>query len=220
MRHAEFAAAEISPLKGNDVRLPMHKALVGVGLAAVGLAACHSAAAPANPAPPPSSTGKTLPSHGAPAVLAPIASTAAVESDPCSAIAPAQVEGLGTKVVNTAPEGDQTGKSCVWTYAGEYGTINAGLTPGNKDGLSSLYASSKDGTLTSFAPLPPVDGYPAVTYAQGGEGEGVCTLAVGVRDDLLYTVITRLDTGNPHRFDPCGVAAKIAGFGIQHLKAA
>ncbi|WP_134664269.1 MULTISPECIES: DUF3558 domain-containing protein [unclassified Amycolatopsis] len=170
------------------MRLSRHAVFGVMGLAAVGLAGCSSASTPPSPSLPLSSARNALPSHGAPAVPAPIGSTAEVESDPCRAVSTAEVEALGTKVVNAAPEGDQSGKSCVWTYAGEYGTINAGLTPGNKDGLSSLYASSEDGTLTSFTPLPPIDGYPAVTYAQGGEGEGVCTLAAGVRDELLYTV--------------------------------
>lgn len=151
--------------KVNDVRNPVHPLLGVMGLVAVGLAGCSSTSTPPSPALPSSSIGKTLPSHGAPAVVTPITGTTAVESDPCAAVTPKQ-----------------------------------------------------DGTLTSFTPLPPIDGYPAVSYAQGGEGEGVCTLAIGVRDDLLYTVIARLDTGNPHRSDPCGVAAKIGSFGIEYLK--
>lgn len=85
--------------------------------------------------------------------LRPIATTAEVESGPCRAVSTAQVEGLGTKVVNAAMEGDQSGKSCVDLRKPEYGTANAGLAPGNKDGLSSRYASSEDGTLASLTPL-------------------------------------------------------------------
>ncbi|MFI5607597.1 DUF3558 domain-containing protein [Amycolatopsis sp. NPDC051903] len=168
---------------------------------------------------PPSSTGG-LPFAGAPNVGSPLTKTTAVESDPCSAITAAQIESLGGKVQSTQTENDPTGNNCVWTYSGEYGTITAGFTSANKEGLSSLYASSKDGSLTTFKPQPAVDGYPAVVYAQGGEGAGVCTLAVGVRNDLLYTINSRLDTANPRESDSCGLATDVAKFAVEHLKGA
>jgi hypothetical protein len=72
--------------------------------------------------------------------------------------------------------------------------------------------------LTTFKPVAPIEGYPAVIYANGGEGNAVCTPAVGVRNDLVYTVSPQLRTGNPYLSDPCGIAAKMSAFAIQHLK--
>jgi hypothetical protein len=94
------------------------------------------------------------------------------------------------------------------------------MTVGNKEGLSSLYYQSTHSGLTTFKPVSPVEGYPAVVYSNGGESPGVCTLAVGVRNDLTYTIITRLDTANPNRSDPCGTATKVAQLAIQQLKGA
>jgi hypothetical protein len=182
---------------------------------------CDSTSSGTATTPPPSTTsGGGLPSDGAPNVAEPLTNASALESDPCSAATSAQIESLGGKVESAAPEDLSTGRQCVWTYTGEYGTISAGLVAANKQGLSSLYASSKDGSLTTFKPQPPINGYPAVVYAQGGEGDGRCTLAVGMRNDLTYTIDALLDTSNPNRSNPCSIATKVAQFAIQHLKGA
>jgi hypothetical protein len=54
--------------------------------------------------------------------------------------------------------------------------VNFGMVAGNKDGLSSLYYQGAHGGLTTFDPIAPIAGYPAVIYANGGEGAGTCTL--------------------------------------------
>ncbi|MGW4126602.1 DUF3558 domain-containing protein [Amycolatopsis japonica] len=166
----------------------------------------------------PSSTG--LPSGGAPAVTDPIANTSAVESDPCGAIPTAEIETIAGKVKRTRAEDMTVGKACTWVFEVSPTTINAGLATGNKDGLGALYAQHAAGSLTTFKPVDPVDGYPAVIYANGGEGKGNCTLAVGVRDDLVYTVIPRLSSEHPSYSDPCGLAVKVAAAAIKNLKRA
>ncbi|MGY6657266.1 DUF3558 domain-containing protein [Amycolatopsis sp. TRM77291] len=166
----------------------------------------------------PSSTG--LPSNGAPAVANPIANTAQFESDPCAAIPTAEVESLGGKVERSEQENLTMGKACAWIFTKGANTVSAGLVAGNKDGLSSLYAQNATGGLTTFKPVEQVDGYPAVVYANGGEGPGTCTLAVGIRDDLVYTVIPRLGSDHPSYSDPCGMATKVAAAAIKNLKGA
>jgi hypothetical protein len=112
------------------------------------------------------------------------------------------------------------GKNCVWVFADGSGNVGAGMVTKNNDGLSGIYYQSTHGGLTTFKPVASIEGYPAVVYANGGEGDGVCTLAVGIRNDLVYTIIPRLRPQNPYLADPCGMATKIAQFAIQQLKAA
>ncbi|MFE5502434.1 hypothetical protein ACFQ73_07725 [Amycolatopsis japonica] len=45
-----------------------------------------------------------------------------------------------------------------------------------------------------------------------------CTLAVGLRDDLVYTVIPQLYADHPMVDDPCGMAIRVAAAAIKHLK--
>ncbi|MFJ8910811.1 DUF3558 domain-containing protein [Amycolatopsis sp. NPDC102389] len=69
-----------------------------------------------------------------------------------------------------------------------------------------------------FNVLPNIAGYPAVQYANGGEDPGACQLAVGLRDDMTYVLVTQLRRASPYLDDPCGLSVKIAEFTIKHLK--
>ncbi|MEU8412322.1 DUF3558 domain-containing protein [Amycolatopsis japonica] len=159
-----------------------------------------------------------LPSDGAPAVPDPITATAAVEADPCSAIPTTEIEAIGGKVKGSRLDELSMGKACAWMFQEGASTMSGGLVTGNKDGLSSLYAQNARGGLTTFKPVAPINGYPAVLYANGGEGEGICTLAVGIRDDLVYTFIPLLSMRHPAYSDPCGMATKAAAAAIKNLK--
>jgi len=165
-----------------------------------------------------SQSASSLPTDGAPNVNNPIVNTAGVETDPCSALTSAQIESFGGKVDRSRIDDLSLGKNCVWVYDNQYGSIGAGLVTGNKDGLSGIYYQNSHGGLTTFKPVPAIEGYPAVQYANGGELDGECTLAVGIRNDLVYTVIPRLDTGNPRRSEACDIATKVAQLAIKHLK--
>ncbi|MEV6909496.1 DUF3558 domain-containing protein [Amycolatopsis sp. NPDC051071] len=189
-------------------------------LASVALLGGCSGEKTGNPTPTsaPPSTG--LPSAGAPAVVDPITNTAAVESDPCSAIPTAELETIAGKVKRSRSEDMTAGKGCTWVFEVSPNTLNAGLVTGNKDGLSALYAQKAAGSLTTFKPVYQIAGYPAVIYANGGEGKGNCTLAVGVRNDLVYNVIPRLSSEHPSYSDPCGLAVKVASAAIKNLKGA
>lgn len=172
----------------------------------------------AGPATTNSPSSARLPSHGAPTVANPINDTTRVEKDPCSAVPTAEIEAIGGKVKRTRVDDLTMGNACVWVFQEAPNTVSAGLVTGNKDGLSALYAQKASGGLTTFKPVDPVNGHPAVIFANGGEGEGNCTLAVGVRDDLVYTVIPRLTDHHPSYSDPCGMAAKVAATAIKNLK--
>ncbi|HEV7978554.1 DUF3558 domain-containing protein [Amycolatopsis sp.] len=197
--------------------------LAAVLICAATAASCSNTTdgnATVTPSATPGGTSDALPKNGAPAVKDPLVNTTSVETDPCSALTNAQLETFGGKIDRNRVDELSLGKNCVWVYTAQFGTIAAGMTVGNKEGLSSLYYQSTHGGLTTFKPVSPVEGFPAVVYSNGGESPGVCTLAVGVRNDLTYTIITRLDTANPNRSDPCGTATKVAQLAIQQLKAA
>ncbi|OXM50988.1 DUF3558 domain-containing protein [Amycolatopsis alba DSM 44262] len=166
----------------------------------------------------PSSAG--LPTAGAPSVTDPITNTKSVESDPCSAISADEMTAIAGKVKRTRSEDMTAGIACTWVFELSPNTINAGLVTANKDGLNALYAQHAAGSLTTFKPVDPISGYPAVVYANGGEGKGNCTLAIGVRNDLVYNVIPRLSNEHPSFADPCGLATKVAAAAIKNLKGA
>ncbi|WP_037307301.1 DUF3558 domain-containing protein [Amycolatopsis orientalis] len=155
---------------------------------------------------------------GVPAVTDPISNTAKAEADPCGVLSAAEIESIGGKVKRTRTEDLTTGVACTWVFEVSPTTVSAGLVTGNKNGLRSLYESNATGGLTTFRPVEPINGHPAVVYANGGEGQGTCTLAVGIRDDLVYTIIPRLSSDHPSFADPCGMATKVAAAAIKNLK--
>lgn len=155
----------------------------------------------------------------APKVSQPLTNTQRYETDPCAAATTDEVAQFGGPVKGTSVYESVPGKTCQWTFANDTGNIAGAFITGNKEGLNSLYLENKAGHLTTFKPSDPVAGYPAVVYSQGGEGPGNCSLAIGVRDDLTYTVITHLRDGNPELSDPCKMAAQLGAVVINRLKA-
>ncbi|MGW4126600.1 DUF3558 domain-containing protein [Amycolatopsis japonica] len=160
-----------------------------------------------------------LPSDGAPAVAEPITDTAEAETAPCSAVPRAQIEKIGGAVERTVTDNGALGKNCGWIFKEGPSNINAGLVVGNRDGLSALYAKHANGDFASFRPVAPIEGHPAVVYGTTAGHAGFCTLAVGLRDDLVYTVIPQLYPGHPMVDDPCGMAMRVAAAAIKQLKA-
>lgn len=188
-----------------------------VGFAALVVAGCGSSTAgQPTPAAPSSPAGDPM---LAPKVDHPLTVTKAFEDDPCSALPTSEVEKAAGKVKGTAIAQSVVGKSCQWNFADNTGNVSGGFFSGNKRGLNSLYLENQAGRLSTFAPHSPVEGYPAVVYSAGDEGPGSCILAVGVRDELTYTVNTQLRTGNPYLTDPCKMAEQVAAAEITRLKA-
>ncbi|EME56750.1 DUF3558 domain-containing protein [Amycolatopsis decaplanina] len=160
-----------------------------------------------------------LPRAGAPAVQSPL-KTDLLATDPCGAATKTEVEAVGGTLKNAAAEDIASGRGCAWIFANSAGNVSGALNVNQPDGLSHLYALKAQGSgVTTFKPLPNIAGYPAVEYANGGEGQGACQLAVGLRDDVTYVLVTQLRRGSAYLEDPCGLSVKIAEFAIQHLKA-
>ncbi|WP_326567245.1 DUF3558 domain-containing protein [Amycolatopsis rhabdoformis] len=154
----------------------------------------------------------------APKVVKPLTNTGRYEKDPCAAATMNEVAQLGGPVKGTSVYESTPGKTCQWTFDGGTGNIAGTFVTGNKDGLNSLYLQNRDGVLTTFKIVSPVEGYPAVAYSQGDEGEGNCAIAVGVRDDLTFTVITHLRDGNPELSNPCKMATALGAVVVDRLK--
>ncbi|WP_037364392.1 DUF3558 domain-containing protein [Amycolatopsis orientalis] len=192
-------------------------ALITAGTLA-SIAACggpsHGTASPTSPSDTAPATSQNL----APKVDQPINNTSAVETDPCSAVSTATVESAASKVKNSRTNTSNLGNTCVWIFDNSGGNVSAGVVTANKQGINALYIQKSRGGLTTFKPQPPILGYPAVVYDNGGETEGSCNLAVGIRDDVTYTVIAQLRHDSPVYSDACGMATKIASAAITHLK--
>lgn len=159
------------------------------------------------------------PDSGAPGVDDPL-KTDSIDNTPCNAATAKQLESFGGKLKNSSTDPVLSkSKACGWVFEDGWGTITAGTILENSRGLSSLYSKQAKGQLTSFQPLPPIEGYPAVLYADGGRiGDGQCSLAVGLRNDRSYVVGTDLGLQNSHYANPCELATKLAEFAIQYLK--
>ncbi|WP_370932956.1 DUF3558 domain-containing protein [Amycolatopsis sp. cg13] len=185
--------------------------------AALLLSACNGNQGTPSPASP-SSPGTGSSASAPPKIADPITNTSAAEKDPCSAVPTSEVEKIGGKVRTTAVDTTPAGISCGWIFADGTGSLNGGLASG-ANGLQGLYQRNAVGGLKKFEVQPAIQGYPAVVYDIGLNGEGACALAVGVNDRLAYAVNTQLRPGNPHVSDPCALATKLASAVITSLKA-
>jgi hypothetical protein len=135
---------------------------------------------------------------------------------------PAQVGSLGAPLKNTNPEPDDpTGPSCGWVFdtADHTSVVSAGVFTGDPShgGISGVYGKQQTGGLTKFQPFT-VMGYPGAIYdAASNSLPGSCGLAVGLRDDLSYTITVGLDNSHPFT-DACELGKKVAGFVVQYLQ--
>ncbi|WP_409184186.1 DUF3558 domain-containing protein [Amycolatopsis sp. VS8301801F10] len=186
--------------------------------AALLLSACNSNPGSPAPASSPSSGTANSSASAPPKVADPITNTSAAEKDPCSALPTSEVEKLGGKVRTTAVDTTPVGITCGWIFADGTGSVNGGLASG-ANGLQGLYQRNAVGGLKKFEVQPAIQGYPAVVYDIGLNGDGACALAVGINDRLAYAVNTQLRPGNPNVADPCALATKLASAAITSLKA-
>lgn len=173
-------------------------------------------AAPSGPAP---SSTPSLPSDGAPAVPKPLNSEA-IEKAPCSAITADQIASLGAPQKSAEPKvADPGGPKCSWRFASENpSSVTGAVFTGdpNHSGISGLYYNHKSGGLAKFEPFT-ASGYPGAVYTNSSLTEE-CAAAVGIRDDLTYTISVSLDTATSPLGNPCDLGKKVAGFVIDYLK--
>lgn len=178
---------------------------------------------PSTTSQPPTATsqpGAGLPHSGAPKVTSPIADTSKWEADPCSAISETQLSALGIEMRKFEPDLEgASGPVCDWALE-PYGSFSGGFgSEVNSDGLSRVYQNKNAGKFGVFTELSPVEGHPAVRAEQRDESnEGLCSVSVGLRDDLEYSVVVTFDAENPQAKDPCKAAQDIAALAVQTMK--
>ncbi|MFI5592701.1 DUF3558 domain-containing protein [Amycolatopsis sp. NPDC051758] len=117
----------------------------------------------------------------------------------------------------------EAGPSCAWKIKGEGIGAQVILGTGNREngtgGLAGQYAAYRDGRIVKFLErAPDVDGYPAIYFdAVDERSMGTCTLAVGIADDLSFSVQAQ---GYQGQDDSCGTATRMAAAVIKTLKGA
>jgi hypothetical protein len=156
---------------------------------------------------------------GEPKVTNPL-DTSSIDTKPCDVATPEQMTTLPGTVKETFSEDTAIKtKDCAWLFDDDrgfsLGSVTAGTAP---NGVRTYYKAEANGTLGYFAELPPVKGYPAITFEQGDKSEGDCTMVVGLRDDAVYVIGSRLREDHPNYGDPCTVSETVAGFAIDYLK--
>lgn len=136
---------------------------------------------------------------------------------------PAQVASLGAPLKNTVPKPDDpTGPSCGWRFVtpDAPASVSGAVFTGDPShgGISGLYGQQQTGGLSKFQPFS-VDGYPGVVYDAGtNTPAGGCAVAVGLRNDLSYTISVSLDALEHPFADGCELGKKVAGFVITYLQ--
>ncbi|UKD53595.1 DUF3558 domain-containing protein [Amycolatopsis sp. FU40] len=195
-------------------------AVLSLAAAAVLLSSCSAEPGKAAPttAPPSTSAG---PRFGAPPVPVPL-DASSLEKEPCAALTPDQVASLGAPFKGNDPKPDDaTGPSCNWKFATTPAS-SVGGTLTTKDpghgGISGIYSKKQFGGVTKFEPFT-VNSYPGVVYDPADNSPaGLCTMVIGLRDDLGYVIDVSLDGLKNPFADSCELGKKVAGYVIQYLK--
>lgn len=203
-----------------------------VALSVVGLAACTTTTAgspaPRHNAPSADSTGQAsssteespeddLPSDGAPKVESPL-DAGEFEQNPCGALTSAQTQELRLDPTGE-PADDGFGKGCGWRNSETGGSVYLSFLSTEKRGLSSAYRSNNRGEFTYFEPLADIEGHPAVAFdIRSEKPTAACSVAVGLTDQLVISILTNLSRNNIGQKDPCDVGATVAGMMLQTMK--
>ena len=166
----------------------------------------------------PASSGADVPSNLK--VPAPLP-TGDLLSNPCAVIAPSQFDALGFAGAGTKSDSagnPSVGPDCRWVSKKNDGNlIFVGSLPGNKNGISDIYAGKPQAAY--FEPVT-VAGYPgAFSDVHDGRPSGNCTVFVGVTDQLAASVNAQIAEPDA-KPNACAIAQNVAEAMIQHLKGA
>ncbi|MFD2471390.1 DUF3558 domain-containing protein [Amycolatopsis silviterrae] len=137
-------------------------------------------------------------------------------ANPCSVLNAAEAEQVGLKYPGEKSTGVLNG--CRWTSSGSnQNFVNNTPIEENKRGISDIY--DQKAKQAYFEPTT-VNGYPAVfAGTEDSRANGICTLWVGVTDQLAVSVLPNISMGS-NKKDPCSIAKKFATAMIGHLQGA
>ncbi|WP_134731483.1 DUF3558 domain-containing protein [Amycolatopsis nivea] len=186
------------------------------GLVLLAVTACSSTPGTPVPATPESSSSApTSTSRSVPKVSNPL-DAAKYEQNPCALLSQAQATEVISSVRNRQGKG-LVAPICTW-YDADNNSVGLGLLPG-QGGLAGAYTNA-DSESGYFEAAPDVNGYPAVFAGTTDDRKrGGCQIAVGIKDDELFTASVRLRTTSPLYNDPCSLAVKTAAAAVTTIKA-
>lgn len=177
----------------NSIRMSLSLLATGICVALVG--AC-SGDAPGTPTVPQSTPGEGV-GGNVPKVVAPLDISTYLE-DPCGLVPQDVATGLGFPVPGRPDTGESSssaalaGPGCVWTAPDSIKGLDVNIQTGNQKnglgGLQGLHDAYQRGQYSFWEPFS-VSNYPAAYHdASDLRESGVCNLAVGIKDDLTFSV--------------------------------
>lgn len=157
-----------------------------------------------------------LPFAGAPKVDNPL-DTSRYEKEPCEALTADQAQSLNLPPTGVINNDVALGVGCVWRNSTTHGYVGIDFLVQDPRGLSPEYQNRTK--YDFFEVLPDIEGFPAI--ARGGSTDrdhGICTVMVGVADDMVFASNVQLSQVNIGQKEPCDVAAQVAGLAVQTMR--
>ena len=166
---------------------------------------------------PSSASAADLPYAGAPKVDDPL-DTTEYQQDPCRTFTAAQTSELRLDA-SGKPIDAPLGNACEWSSDQTRGYVQIRFKNKNPIGLSGEYQADKDGEFAFFDELDPIEGYPAVAIdVTDRRQRGLCSVVVGVADEVTFATVVQLSQANIGQKDPCDTAVDVAGMALQTMK--
>lgn len=178
-----------------------------------------SAAMPSS-APASNDATSDLPHSGAPAVDNPLPESV-VSGDPCQSLDREQVTtALGEGASNGQRDDlEELGPRCRWTNQDTIASFVVTFQTAHREGLSTTYANVKP-QAAAFNEVPPIEGYPAVTYQANEAGGPMCSVMVGIANEYAISVTGTLSTESEQAGkDSCEPVQQVASWVVSNLKA-
>lgn len=131
---------------------------------------------------------------------------------------PAQVAQL--KVGPGKRNEDSFGTGCTWLNPQTTASVTVHFMSKFREGLSGIYRSHEAGKYPVFKPIADVGGFPAVIVGdQDGSSTGICTMFIGLSDDLATLLSVKQSVDKVGTVDPCEVTEAVAPLVLQTMKA-
>jgi hypothetical protein len=135
---------------------------------------------------------------------------------PCSSLTDAQLKDIGNSGLARLSS-DDNGPACNWHLGPSNDTfVGVGYFTSVKTGLSNLYALNDTGWWEHgyFEPTE-LDGYPAAYVSiSDNRKDGACGIAVGIRDELMFSIDVKGRPGD----DGCTAAKNVASLVLKNIR--
>lgn len=140
-----------------------------------------------------------------------------LSGDPCDALTRQQVQqALGEDAPRGTPKSTEAGPGCNWQDSRSGAGFTVFFSNVTGEGLSGYYANTRP-RMKVWRELRPIDGLPAVAY-KTADDDLLCSVAVGLADDLAIDVVGGFGHAADGQADPCGGMRALAEAVVQNLK--